>query len=150
MWFKVGLDVQSLFVFHPFNIFPAEWPFFGYCLQYFWKPFQLLLTSSAPPRRKPAKRKLKVNSLNCNGLKGSAKRSEFQSHIELQHPDIVLECGSKLDAYIPTYWTFQESYNIFRKDRSSSGGGVCPTLDNLAVRHTNQHATLISVSTVFV
>ena len=60
-------------------------------------------TSSAPRRRKPAKRKLKVISLNCNGLKGSAKRSEFQSHIELQHPDIILECESKLDADIPTY-----------------------------------------------
>ena len=81
-------------------------------------------TSSAPPRRKPAKRKLKVISLNCNGLKGSAKRSEFESHIELYHPDIISECESKLDADIPTYSIFPESYNIFREDRSSSGGGV--------------------------
>lgn len=67
-------------------------------------------------------------SLNCNGLKGSAKglrlRSEFQSHIELHHPDIILECESELDADIPTYSIFPESYNIFREDRSSSGGGV--------------------------
>lgn len=66
--------------------------------------------------------------LNCNGLKGSAKglrlRSEFQSHIELHHPDIILECESELDADIPTYSIFPESYNIFREDRSSSGGGV--------------------------
>ena len=61
------------------------------------------LTSSAPPKRKPAKRKLKFMSLNCNGLKGSAKRSEFQSYMELHHPDIILECESKLDADIPTY-----------------------------------------------
>lgn len=63
-------------------------------------------------------------SLNFNGLKGSAKRSEFQSYIELHHPDIILECESKLDADIPTYWLFHESYNIFRKERSSSRGGV--------------------------
>lgn len=49
MWIKVGLDVQSLFVFHLFNIFPAEWPFFGYRLQWFWKPFQLLLTKATSP-----------------------------------------------------------------------------------------------------
>ena len=42
-------------------------------------------------------------SLTFNGLKGSAKRSEFQSYIELHHPDIILECESKLDADIPTY-----------------------------------------------
>ena len=81
-------------------------------------------TSSAPPRRKPAKRKLKVMSLNCNRLKCSAKRCEFQSYIELHHRDIILECESKLDADIPTYWIFHERYNIFCKDRSSSGGGV--------------------------
>ena len=69
-------------------------------------------------------------SLNCNGLKGSAKRSEFQSHIELQHPGIILECETKLDADIPTYWIFPESYNIFRKDRSSSGGGVLIAVRN--------------------
>ena len=60
-------------------------------------------TSSAPPRRKRAKRKLKVMPLNCNGLKGSAKRSELHFYIELHHPDIILECESKPDADIPTY-----------------------------------------------
>lgn len=63
-------------------------------------------------------------SLNCNGLKGSAKRCEFQSYIELHHPNIISECESKLDADIPTYSIFPESYNIFCEDRSSSGGGV--------------------------
>ena len=62
--------------------------------------------------------------LNCNGLKGSAKRSELHFYIELHHPDIILECESKPDADIPTYWIFTESYNIFREDRSSCGGGV--------------------------
>ena len=40
-------------------------------------------TSPAPPRKKPVKRKLKVVSLNCNGLKGLTKRTEFHCYIEL-------------------------------------------------------------------
>lgn len=70
------------------------------------------------------RRKLKVVSLIYNGLKGLTKRSEFHSYIELHQPDITLGCESKLDADIPTYSIFPESYDIFRKDRSSSGGEV--------------------------
>lgn len=81
-------------------------------------------TIPAPPRKKPVERKLKVVSLNCNGLKGLTKRAEFHSYIELHQPDIILGCESKVDTDIPTYSIFPESYDIFRKDRSSSEGGV--------------------------
>ena len=59
------------------------------------------LRSSSPtipalPRKKPVERKLKVVSLNCNGLKGLTKRAEFHSYIELHQPDIILGCESKL------------------------------------------------------
>lgn len=74
--------------------------------------------------KKPVKRKLKVFSLNCNGLKGLTKRAEFHSYIELHQPDIILGCESKVDTDIPTYSIFPESYDIVRKDRSSSEGGV--------------------------
>ena len=89
------------------------------------------------------KRKLKVVSLNCNGLKGLTKRSEFQSYVELH----------QLDADILTYSIFPESYDIFRKDRSSSGGWVFIAVRNDLVaveerRHDVKASEVITVSAV--
>ena len=85
-----------------------------------------LLHSSSPiacsPKQK--RRKLKVISLNCNGMKSPTEKAEFQALIDLHKPDIVLGCESKLDSTIPTYSVFPSTYDIFRKDRTLRGGGV--------------------------
>ena len=77
-----------------------------------------------PGPQRPRKRKLKVISLNCNGLKGPGKVSEFHSLIELHEPDIILGCESKLDYSILSYSVFPDLYDIFRKDRTRFGVGV--------------------------
>ena len=80
------------------------------------------LRHTSPSRQK--KRKLKVISLNCNGLKGSAKKLEFHALIDLHQPDVILGCESKLDPTIPSYSVFPNTYEIFRKDQSLFGGGI--------------------------
>ena len=84
------------------------------------------LHSSSPIARSPKqkRRKLKVISLNCNGIKSPTKKAEFQALIDQHKPDIVVGCESKLDSTMPTYFVFPSTYEIFRKDRSSHGGGV--------------------------
>ncbi|XP_072169500.1 uncharacterized protein [Diadema setosum] len=80
---------------------------------------------SCPPRtRQKSRRKaFKVMTLNCNGLKGSSKRSNFNAAIT-HSPDIILGCESKLNADIPTYSIFPDSYLVLRKDRNQYGGGI--------------------------
>ena len=58
---------------------------------------------------KQTKRKLKIISLNCNGLKNSTKKADFCALIDLHQPDIVLGCESKLDPTIPTYSIFPDT-----------------------------------------
>lgn len=83
------------------------------------------LHTSSPIARAPQqkRRKLKIISLNCNGIKSPTK-SEFLTLIDLHKPDIVLGCESKLDSTIPSYSVLPSTYDIFRKDRSLHGGGV--------------------------
>ncbi|XP_048579020.1 uncharacterized protein LOC125560735 [Nematostella vectensis] len=75
-------------------------------------------------RVKITRRKLKILSLNCNGLKSPAKKSQFQSLVALHDPDVILGCESKINAIIPTYSIFPENYEVYRRDRTASGGGV--------------------------
>ncbi|XP_041483448.1 uncharacterized protein LOC121430237 [Lytechinus variegatus] len=81
--------------------------------------------SSPQPRSSKRKQKaFKVMTLNCNGLKGSSKRSSFHAAITQHSPDIILGCESKLNTDIPTYSIFPSNYIVFRKDRNQHGGGV--------------------------
>ena len=63
-------------------------------------------------------------SLNCNSLKSVEKQAEFYSLIELHEPNIILGCESKLDQSIASYSVFPPNFEVFRKDRNVSGGGV--------------------------
>ena len=95
--------------------------------------------SKQPSATKVKRRKLKVISLNCNGLKSSAKKSDFHALLDLHEPDIVLGCESKIDSTIPTYSIFPDTYEIFRKDRTLNGGGVFIAIRNdLAAVHEHR------------
>ena len=106
-----------------------------------------------PGPQRPRKRKLKVISLNCNGLKGPGKVSEFHSLIELHEPDIILGCKSKLDSSIPSYLVFPDTNEIFRKDRTRFGGGVFVAVRNehaaVEERHLDVDSEIITISLQF-
>ena len=110
--------------------------------------------SKQPSATKAKRRKLKVISLNCNGLKSSAKKSDFHALLDLHEPDIVLGCESKIDSTIPTYSIFPDTYEIFRKDRTLNGGGVFIAIRNdLAAVHEHRldsdQCEIITVSLQF-
>ena len=67
---------------------------------------------------------LKGMIINCNGLKGPSRFSEFQVLLDFHKPDIILGCESKLDCEVPAYSVFSPTYSVFRKDRNRNGGGV--------------------------
>ncbi|XP_072028522.1 uncharacterized protein [Amphiura filiformis] len=67
---------------------------------------------------------LKSMVINCDGLKGEKGRLDFQASIKEHAPDIIFGCESKLGSGIPSYSIFPEDYNVMRKDRNQSGGGV--------------------------
>ena len=71
-----------------------------------------------------SKSQLKAMVINCNGLKGPSRYTEFQALIDHHNPDIILGTESKLPKDIPTYSVFPSNYSIFRKDRDAHGGGV--------------------------
>ena len=88
-------------------------------------------TSSPNDRPTPRKaRSLKVLSLNCNSIKGKVKNCEFRSLIEQHDPHIILGCESKLNSSLATYSLFPDHYNVQRKDRTRSGGGVFCAIRN--------------------
>ncbi|XP_068723904.1 uncharacterized protein [Montipora capricornis] len=62
--------------------------------------------------------------INCNGLKGPSRFSEFQVLLDFHKPDIIFGCESKLDCEVPTYSVFPPTYSVLRKDRNRNGGGV--------------------------
>ena len=76
------------------------------------------------PKRVRTKRHLKGMIINCNGLKGTSRFTEFQTLLNLHNPDIVLGTESKLHNDIPTYSVFPSNYTVYRKDRNANGGGV--------------------------
>ena len=56
------------------------------------------LISFSPKALKQSKhllrRKLKILSLNCNGLKSLKKKAQFNAIINLHQPDVILGCES--------------------------------------------------------
>ena len=77
-----------------------------------------------PPSRN-RKKAFKVMVVNCNGLKGSAKKLSFHAAISHHTLDFVFGCESKLDDSLFSYSIFQSNYSIYRKDKNIHGGGDC-------------------------
>ena len=87
-------------------------------------------TASHLKTRQQPRRKLKILSLNCNGLKGSNKQAEFHDLVELHQPDIIGGWESKIDPSIPICSIFWDKFEGFRKDRTTSGGSVFIVIQN--------------------
>ena len=66
-------------------------------------------TIPAPPGKKPVKRKLKVVSLNCNGLKGftNYKTSEFHSMLHRAAPT-----GCNTGMWVKTWRWYSDLFNL--------------------------------------
>ena len=60
---------------------------------------------------------------NCNGLKSNSKNATLNFMIDLHQPDVILGCETKIDPSVPRYSMFPDTYEIYLKDRSLSGGG---------------------------
>ena len=80
----------------------------------------------------PKKSNLRILNINCQSLK--SKRSELQAVIEYVKPDIVCATETWLRGIKPgkpptsdlisSSEIFPDSYNVFRNDRNTLGGGV--------------------------
>lgn len=81
-------------------------------------------TKLPPKSKRITTPKLKTMVINCDGLKSEKSRVTFQAAVADHSPDLIIGCESKLDQSIPTYSIFPEDYNVIRKDRTQSGGGV--------------------------
>ena len=62
--------------------------------------------------------------ISCNGVKGPSKQAAFLTTLDIDKPDIVLGCESKLCNSMCTYEFFPKNHTIFRIDRNVNGGGV--------------------------
>ncbi|CAB3995069.1 Hypothetical predicted protein [Paramuricea clavata] len=72
-------------------------------------------------KRVKSKRHLKGMIINCNGLKGASRFTEFQALLDLHNPDVVLGTESKLHKDIPTCSVFPPNYTVYREDRNANG-----------------------------
>lgn len=62
--------------------------------------------------------------INCNGLKGNARKSSFHAAIAYHTPEYIFGCELKLDDSIYSFPIFPSKYPIYRKDRNIHGCGV--------------------------
>ena len=67
---------------------------------------------------------LKFSSINVNGIR--SKKLELLAYLDFHQPQIVAIQETKIDSSISTSELFPETcpYNVYRKDRNSTGGGV--------------------------
>lgn len=72
---------------------------------------------------------LKGRIINCNGLKGPSRFTEFLVLLDFHKPDIIVGSESKLD-WGPTYSVFLPTYSVFTKDRNRNRGGVFQTIES--------------------
>ena len=72
---------------------------------------------------------IKIISVNVNSLRG--KSLQMSELLFNESPDIVLCQETKIDSYISSSELFPSDFVTFRKDRNSSGGGVCITVSNM-------------------
>ena len=71
----------------------------------------------------------------CNGVKGSSKQAAFLATLDIDKPDVVLGCESKLCNFMCSYEFFPNNYTIFRKDRNVNGGGVFVATSDRIISH---------------
>ena len=64
-------------------------------------------------------------SININSIRG--KKLELLAFLDFHQPQIVAIQETKIESSISTSELFPEScpYNVYRKDRTLDGGGVC-------------------------
>ena len=72
--------------------------------------------------------KLKCISLNARSLKG--KVPEFHAIIKEHQPDIICVTETHIDDSISSSELFPSNFNVYRKDRNCSGGGVAIAVKN--------------------
>ena len=68
---------------------------------------------------------MKFVSINTSSIRG--KKLELLTFLDFHQPQIVAIQETKIDSSISTSELFPEScpYNVYRKDRTLDGGGVC-------------------------
>ena len=79
-----------------------------------------------PKKQKIIKQNWRTMILNCQSLHG--KLPQFHSAVDYYNPDSIVGCESWLDSCIHNSEIFQQTYNVYRKDRNLEGGGVFLTL----------------------
>ena len=90
-------------------------------------------TQPEPPLREKIKVRNKNNNLraiviNFQSLKN--KKPDLQLTIDNTNPDIIFGCETWLHKKIYTLEILPNNYTVYRKDRSSKGGGVLLAIKN--------------------
>ena len=90
-------------------------------------------TQPEPPLREKIKVRNKNNNLraiviNFQSLKN--KKPDLQLTIDNTNPDIIFGCETWLHKKIDTLEILPDNYTVYRKDRSSKGGGVLLPIKN--------------------
>ena len=81
--------------------------------------------ASTPDRQRYSKSKsvpLKLLNVNCQSIK--SKQCRIKNLVESTDPDIVVCTETWVDPTIIDSQIFPSQYNLFRKDRAVTGGGV--------------------------
>ena len=86
-----------------------------------------IVRTSSPVRAKPKLKKnaskiFSVQSLNINGIR--SKKACLSALLDIEKPDILCLQETKIDSSMHSAEFFGVDYDIFRKDRNESGGGV--------------------------
>ncbi len=79
--------------------------------------------TSRPNRTKPVNRKLKIMTVNVQGIKGKGKQKELELLFDIEKPDIVMGTESHLTDEYPDS-IYPEDYLVWRKDRNGNVWGV--------------------------
>ena len=80
-------------------------------------------TNTSHRKHKPSK-KLKIMTTNCRSMRSNSKKTQFQSLVDTDKPEIIIGTESYLDNNIYSKKIFPPTYEIIRKYRNLHGGGV--------------------------
>ena len=67
---------------------------------------------------------IKVISINCCSLRSSSRRARLSGLIHEHEPEIIVGCESHLGNSYLSSEMFPAGFSIYRKDRTTGGGGV--------------------------